>query len=67
MSTREAVMSHELPDGKKSDLEPINLNRRKALKALGLQYAVYVTPAMTVLLPGKADGHHRPGHTPNCD
>ena len=35
-------------------------DRREALKALA-RFAVYVTPAMTVLVKG-AEAHHRPGH-----
>jgi len=34
--------------------------RREALKAIG-RFAVYVAPAMTVLVTG-VDAHHRPGH-----
>lgn len=34
--------------------------RREALKTIG-RFAVYVAPAMTVLVKG-ADAHHRPGH-----
>ena len=58
-------MSNELPQGEKTDLGSVNPDRRKALKILG-QFAVYTSPAMTVLLPGKADAHHQPGHTANC-
>jgi hypothetical protein len=52
-------------DFDKASLDPVDPDRRKALKALG-QFAVYVSPAMTVLLPGEADAHHKPGHTANC-
>jgi hypothetical protein len=55
-------MNDGLPQGKKSDPDPVNPDRRKALKTVG-QFAVYVSPAMTVLLPGKADAHHNPVHT----
>lgn len=34
--------------------------RREALKSMA-KFALYVTPAMTVLVKG-ADAHHRPGH-----
>jgi hypothetical protein len=34
--------------------------RREALKALG-RFAIYATPAMTVLIRG-AEAHHLPGH-----
>lgn len=34
--------------------------RREALKALA-RFAVYVAPAMTVLVKG-AEAHHKPGH-----
>ncbi|HEX2257441.1 MAG TPA: hypothetical protein VHG92_12205 [Afifellaceae bacterium] len=37
-----------------------NRGRREALKTIG-RFAVYVTPAMTVLVQG-AEAHHRPGH-----
>ena len=55
-------MGRKLPQGEKPDFAPVDPDRRKALKALG-QFAVYVSPAMTVLLPGKADAHHNPEHT----
>jgi hypothetical protein len=58
-------MRNELPQGRKPGLESVDPDRRKALKTLG-QFAVYVSPAMTVLLPGKADAHHKPWHTDNC-
>lgn len=59
-------MRNELPQGRKSDLESVDPDRRKALKAIG-QFAVYVSPAMTVLLKGDpADANHAgnspPGH-----
>jgi hypothetical protein len=58
-------MSDELPQGEKADLQSANPDRRKALKILG-QFAVYTSPAMTVLLPGQAHAHHQPGHNSNC-
>ena len=64
-------MRNRTPQGARNDLAkvgpgPVDPDRRQALKALG-QFAVYVSPAMTVLLPGKADAHHRPEHTNPCD
>jgi hypothetical protein len=63
-------MRNRTPQGAEKDLakaglDPVDRDRRKALKALG-QFAVYVSPAMTVLLPGEADAHHKPSHTANC-
>ena len=58
-------MSRELPQDKKPDADPVNPDRRRVLKACG-RFAVYVSPAMTVLLPGKADAWHKPGHTGGC-
>jgi len=50
----------------KAGLGPVDTDRREALKTVG-RLAVYVSPAMTVPLPGRADAHHNPGHTkPDC-
>ena len=58
-------MRNPTSQGAREDVGKAGLDRREALKTLG-QFAVYVSPAMTVLLPGEADAHHKPGHTDNC-
>ena len=67
-------MRNRTPQGAKNDigkagLGPVDPDRRQALKAVG-RFAVYVSPAMTVLLKGdptSADhaGNSDPGHDPN--
>lgn len=67
-------MRNRTPQGAKKDLakagrDPIDPDRRQALKTVG-RFAVYVSPAMTVLLKGdpvSADhaGNSDPGHDPN--
>jgi hypothetical protein len=43
----------------------VDPDRHWALKTLG-QFAVYVSPAMTVLVPGNANTDHKPWHSANC-
>ena len=58
-------MRNRTPQGAENDLAradrgPIDPDRRQALKAVG-RFAVYVSPAMTVLLKGDpAEAHHKP-------
>jgi hypothetical protein len=44
----------------------VDHDRRRALVSMG-RFAAYVTPAMTVLIPGdETKAHHQAGHTSNC-
>ncbi len=60
-------MRNRTPQGAEKNLAkagrgPVNPDRRQALKTVG-RFAVYVSPAMTVLLKGQlADAHHKPTH-----
>ena len=65
MSVRERVMRKESPEVGRSAGDAVKSDRREALKTLG-RFAIYVSPAMSVLLPGSTDAHHQPGHTVNC-
>ena len=58
-------MRKESPEGGKSADDAVKSDRREALKTLG-RLAIYVSPAMSVLLPGRTDAHHKAGHTANC-
>ena len=58
-------MGNGSPQGGKFEAEAVDPERRETLKRLG-KFAVYASPAMTVLSHGKADAHHKPGHTANC-
>ncbi len=62
-------MRNRTPQGANTDLDkagpgPVDPDRRQALKAVG-RFAVYVSPAMTVLLKGDPAGaDHNPNSNP---
>jgi len=62
-------MRNRTPQGANTDLDkagpgPVDPDRRQALKAVA-HFAVYVSPAMTVLLKGDpADAGHNPNPPP---